>query len=64
MYAHQKHIIKEFVSTALISDDPHDMLETALIEAFDCIASDADQHHLLDFLYKLDETAPLENLGK
>lgn len=64
MLGHQKYIIKEFISTALISEDPQEVLERGFEEAWDCIASDEDKLHLVDFLFESEKNIPLEDFTK
>lgn len=60
MYAHQSHIIKEYISTALISDDP----EEALLSAFEKVIELAEKdvqflYLLLEYLYEKEKELPI-----
>lgn len=65
MYEHQIHIIKEFISTALICDDPEKALLDAFLKTID-IADDGEvlEFALTEYLYQAEKTLPLNNLTK
>lgn len=60
MYEHQKHIIKEFISTALISEDPEEYLMQAFLKVID-IADDGDEakSEVVEYLYEAEKIIPI-----
>ena len=64
MKKHQVNIIKEYVSTALISDDPEEVLVKAFTEIIEINEIGCNTIDLIEYLFQAEKNLPLNNLGK
>ena len=58
MKNYQLNIIKEYISTALISDDPEVYLQAAIINLFQYL-TDEDKENELDSLFQCEKEIPI-----